>query len=76
MRGKGTPSMGRKAGYCCCNSTSQTRARGVGIVVQGEVIDLLRTHGAGALPTTHCTVRRYLAPDGGEGEVQAGHDEV
>jgi hypothetical protein len=38
--------------------------------VQGELIHLLRTHGAGALPTTHCTVRRYLSPEGGEGEVQ------
>jgi hypothetical protein len=27
--------------------------RGAGIVAQGELIDLLRTHGAGALPTTH-----------------------
>src|SRR5271169_2259844 len=44
--------------------------RGAGIVVQGELIHLLRTHGAGALPTTHCTVRRYLSPEGGEGEVQ------
>src|ERR1700680_2580815 len=44
--------------------------RGAGIVVQGELIDLLRTEGAGALPTTHCTVRRYLSPEGGEGEVQ------
>jgi 2-polyprenyl-6-methoxyphenol hydroxylase-like FAD-dependent oxidoreductase len=44
--------------------------RGTGIVVQGELIDLLRTHGAGALPTTHCRVRRYLSPEGGEGEVQ------
>jgi 2-polyprenyl-6-methoxyphenol hydroxylase-like FAD-dependent oxidoreductase len=44
--------------------------RGAGIVVQGELIDLLRTHGAGALPTTHCTVRRYLSPEGGEGEMQ------
>jgi 2,6-dihydroxypyridine 3-monooxygenase len=44
--------------------------RGAGIVVQGELIDLLRTYGADALPTTHCTVRRYLSPEGGEGEVQ------
>jgi 2-polyprenyl-6-methoxyphenol hydroxylase-like FAD-dependent oxidoreductase len=44
--------------------------RGAGIVVQGELIDLLRTHGAGALPMTRCTVRRYLSPEGGEGEVQ------
>ena len=44
--------------------------RGAGIVVQGELIDLLRTHSAGALPTTHCRVRRYLSPEGGDGEVQ------
>jgi 2-polyprenyl-6-methoxyphenol hydroxylase-like FAD-dependent oxidoreductase len=44
--------------------------RGAGIVVQGELIDLLRTHGAGVLPTTHCRVRRYLGPEGGDGEVQ------
>src|SRR5277367_6451338 len=45
-------------------------ARGAGIVVQGELINLLRTHGAAALPTTHCTLRRYLSPEGGEGELQ------
>jgi 2-polyprenyl-6-methoxyphenol hydroxylase-like FAD-dependent oxidoreductase len=44
--------------------------RGAGIVVQGELIHLLQTHGAGALPTTRCRVRRYLSPDGGEGEMQ------
>ncbi len=44
--------------------------RGAGIVVQGELIELLRTHGKDALPTTHCTVRRYLSPEGGAGEVQ------
>jgi 2-polyprenyl-6-methoxyphenol hydroxylase-like FAD-dependent oxidoreductase len=38
--------------------------------VQRDLIELLRTHGAGTLPTTHCTVRRYLSPEGGEGEVQ------
>jgi hypothetical protein len=43
--------------------------RGAGIVVQGGPIGLLRTHGADALPTTHCTVRRYLR-DGGDGEEQ------
>jgi 2-polyprenyl-6-methoxyphenol hydroxylase-like FAD-dependent oxidoreductase len=49
--------------------------RGAGIVVQRDLIDLLRTHGAGALPTTHCTVRRYLGPEGGEGEVQRAPQE-
>src|SRR5258706_11715483 len=44
--------------------------RGAGIVVQEELSDLLRTHGAGALPATYCTVRRYLNPEGGEGKVQ------
>src|SRR6202521_3761024 len=44
--------------------------RGAGIVVQGELIDLLRALGADALPTTHCTVRRYLNPEGGDGEEQ------
>jgi 2-polyprenyl-6-methoxyphenol hydroxylase-like FAD-dependent oxidoreductase len=44
--------------------------RGAGIVVQGELIDLLRTHGTDALPITHCRVRRYLSPEGGDGEVQ------
>src|SRR5258708_36762119 len=44
--------------------------RGAGIVVQGELIDLLRAQGAGALPTTRCAVRRYLNPEGGEGKVQ------
>ena len=44
--------------------------RGAGIVVQGELIDVLRTDGVGALPTTHCSVRRYLSPEGGDGEVQ------
>jgi 2-polyprenyl-6-methoxyphenol hydroxylase-like FAD-dependent oxidoreductase len=44
--------------------------RGAGIVVQGELIHLLGAHGAGALPTTRCAVRRYLSPEGGEGKVQ------
>ena len=44
--------------------------RGAGIVVQRELTDLLRTHGAGALPTTRCSVRRYLTPEGGDGKVQ------
>jgi 2-polyprenyl-6-methoxyphenol hydroxylase-like FAD-dependent oxidoreductase len=44
--------------------------RGAGIVVQDELIELLRTHGKDALSMTHCTVRRYLSPEGGAGEVQ------
>src|SRR6202047_4890856 len=44
--------------------------RGAGLAGQGALIDLLRTHGAGTLPTTHCRVRRHLSPEGGEGEVQ------
>src|SRR6266436_1140413 len=49
--------------------------RGAGIVVQGELIDLLRAHGAGALPTTRCAVRRYLSPEGGEGKLQRAPQE-
>jgi 2-polyprenyl-6-methoxyphenol hydroxylase-like FAD-dependent oxidoreductase len=45
--------------------------RGAGIVVQGELVQLLRTYGASLLPTTGCRVRRYLDPEGGNGKVQA-----
>lgn len=45
--------------------------RGAGIVVQGELVQLLRDNGAGPLPTTSCRVRRYLDPDGGDGRAQA-----
>src|SRR5437879_3876693 len=45
--------------------------RGAGIVVQDELVGLLRAHGASALPTTSCSVRRYLGPDGGAGQTQA-----
>jgi 2-polyprenyl-6-methoxyphenol hydroxylase-like FAD-dependent oxidoreductase len=45
--------------------------RGAGIVVQGEVLELLRKAGAAALPTTSCAIRRYLDPDGGGGRVQS-----
>lgn len=44
--------------------------RGAGIVVQGELTSLLRTHGAPPLPTTHCSRRLYLDPDGGAGQTQ------
>lgn len=44
--------------------------RGAGIVVQGELTSLLRTHGALPLPTTKCSHRLYLDPDGGQGQTQ------
>lgn len=44
--------------------------RGAGIVVQPELMQLLRNNGAPALPTTSCSVRRYLAAEGGDGQVQ------
>jgi 2-polyprenyl-6-methoxyphenol hydroxylase-like FAD-dependent oxidoreductase len=45
--------------------------RGAGIVVQAELINLLRDGGAAPLPMTSCEVRRYLSPTGGDGEVQS-----
>ena len=45
--------------------------RGAGIVVQGELVQLLDTYGAPPLPTTSCRVRRYLDPPGGDGQVQS-----
>lgn len=44
--------------------------RGAGIVVQPELMQLLRNSGARELPTTGCSVRRYLDPQGGDGQVQ------
>ena len=44
--------------------------RGAGIVVQPELAGLLRRCDAPELPTTGCRVRRYLRPEGGEGQVQ------
>lgn len=44
--------------------------RGAGIVVQGDLVSLLRQHQAPPLPTTSCRVRRYLQPDGGAGHTQ------
>ncbi len=44
--------------------------RGAGIVVQGELVRLLRDGGAAPLPTTSCRVRRYLDPGGGDGQSQ------
>lgn len=44
--------------------------RGAGIVVQPDLVQLLRNNGAPRLPTTGCQVRRYLDPDGGDGQTQ------
>ncbi|MGP1397827.1 MAG: FAD binding domain-containing protein [Inquilinaceae bacterium] len=44
--------------------------RGAGIVVQGDLVRLLRDNRAPALPVTGCTVRRYLHRDGGDGRTQ------
>jgi 2-polyprenyl-6-methoxyphenol hydroxylase-like FAD-dependent oxidoreductase len=44
--------------------------RGAGIVVQGELLSLLESEGTAKLATTSCRVRRYLDPDGGDGQVQ------
>lgn len=44
--------------------------RGAGIVVQGELLQLLRENGAPDLPTTRCRIRRYLDPEGGDGRTQ------
>src|SRR5271167_5047987 len=45
--------------------------RGAGIVVQDELVHLLRQHHAPDLPMTSCRVRRYLDPEGGTGTTQA-----
>ena len=45
--------------------------RGAGIVVQDELVRHLDTYGAPPLPTTSCRVRRYLNPQGGDGQVQS-----
>ena len=45
--------------------------RGAGIVVQGDLVNLLRQHHAPDLPMTACRVRRYFDPDGGAGTTQA-----
>src|SRR6266404_5891931 len=44
--------------------------RGAGIVVQSALLSLLRSSGAAPLPVTHCRVRRYLNPTGGDGQEQ------
>src|SRR5260370_38949368 len=45
--------------------------QGAGIVVQGEVVRVIREHGGPALPTTPCRGRKYLDPDGGAGVIHA-----
>lgn len=45
--------------------------RGAGIVVQQELLSLLRRHNAPPLPSTSCTQRRYLEPGGGNGQTQS-----
>src|SRR6202051_1521235 len=49
----------------------QMENRGAGIVVQRELTSLLQRHGAPPLPTTSCRGRRYLDPDGGNGQTQS-----
>jgi 2-polyprenyl-6-methoxyphenol hydroxylase-like FAD-dependent oxidoreductase len=44
--------------------------RGAGIVVQHELTEILRRYGAPSLPTTSCSRRRYLDPQGGDGRTQ------
>ena len=45
-------------------------ARGAGIVVQRELIQLLEDNNAGPLPFTSCRGRRSLDPGGGDGVLQ------
>jgi 2-polyprenyl-6-methoxyphenol hydroxylase-like FAD-dependent oxidoreductase len=52
-------------------NAGRMETRGAGIVVQGDLMALLRQHGAPLLPMTSCSVRRYLDPDGGPGTAQA-----
>ena len=51
--------------------TGPMETRGAGIVVQGDLVNLLRQHHAPDLPMTACRVRRYFDPDGGAGTTQA-----
>jgi 2-polyprenyl-6-methoxyphenol hydroxylase-like FAD-dependent oxidoreductase len=45
--------------------------QGAGIVVQGEILRLLREHGSAPLAITSCRGRRYLDPEGGDGVFQS-----
>jgi len=44
--------------------------QGAGIVVQGEILRVLREHGSPPLAITSCRGRRYLDPEGGDGVFQ------
>jgi len=44
--------------------------QGAGIVVQGEILRLLREHGSPPLAITSCRGRKYLDPKGGDGVFQ------
>lgn len=52
-------------------NAGEMEARGAGIVVQQELTSLLHPHGAPPLPTTSCRGRRYLDPDGGNGQTES-----
>jgi len=51
-------------------NAGKMETRGAGIVVQQELTSLLQRHSAPPLPTTSCRGRRYLEPDGGNGQTQ------
>jgi hypothetical protein len=46
-------------------------SRGAVIVVQDDLVRLLRRHGSPELPTVSCLQRHYLLPQGGDGIVTA-----
>jgi 2-polyprenyl-6-methoxyphenol hydroxylase-like FAD-dependent oxidoreductase len=48
-------------------ATGVMTSQGAGIVVQDDLMSLLRQHGARKLPTTLCQQRRYLLPDDKDG---------
>src|SRR5260370_14113446 len=54
----------------CERHPGPMETRGAGIVVQHELTEILRRYGAPSLPTTSCSRRRYLDPNGGNGQTQ------
>jgi 2-polyprenyl-6-methoxyphenol hydroxylase-like FAD-dependent oxidoreductase len=52
-------------------NAGRMETRGAGIVVQGDLMALLRENGAPQLPMTSCSVRRYLDATGGDGATQS-----